>query len=153
MTWKISVRLIWQLRAMVMYLLNLLSLVAQMMILTRLRTTMSFSANTTVFHWSQRNSSRSSNTSLATSRLNAIYSATAPIILPRYILLQVRFKIRMAVSLILIQQLAWMWNYPSSNGASLIPPLGIWSSVTSSIKQSRNVKEEGGESEAVLHDY
>ena len=124
---------------MILYFFNLLSLIAQLIMLPRLRTTLSFLANTTVLHWIRRNSSRSSKKILATPRLKAIYSTTTPIILPPYIVLQVQLKIRMAISLILSQQLAWMWKYPSSNVASLIPPLGIWSSVKSSIKQ----KEKG----------
>ena len=136
MTWRSSVRLIWKPRAMILYLLNLPSLIARMMILPRLSKTLYFSMNTAVLHWSQRNSSKSSNTNLSTPRLKSIYYANTPIILPSYIFLQVRFKKRMAVSLILSQHLDWMWNYPSSDGASLIPPLGIWSSVISPIKQN-----------------
>ena len=139
MTLRSYVQIIWQLGAMILYFLNLLSLIDQLMILSRLRTMISLSTNMTVLHWSRRISSRSSSTSLEIPRLKASYSSTVPIILPPHIVSQVRSKIRMAVSLILIQQMHWMWKYPSSNGASLIPPLGIWSSVTSLIKQN----EEG----------
>ena len=132
---------------------NLLWLIAQLMILPRLRTTLSFLENTTVFHWRQKNSSRSSNKILETPRLKAIYSATTPIILPPHIVLQVLLKRIMAVSLILSQQLAWMWKYPSSNGASLIPPLGIWLSVTPSIKQKykgKRRRRQSGRSASLL---
>ena len=105
------------------------------MILPSLRKNLSLSTNTMVLNWCRRKSSSSPNKILATPRLKEIYSATKPIILPPHIVLKVRLKIRMVVSLIFIQQLDWIWKYLISNRASLIPPLGIWSSVTSPIKK------------------